>query len=31
LRAVASAIAQRIDEGVSPARASVDIDPVAML
>ncbi|HEX7478367.1 MAG TPA: primosomal protein N' [Polyangiales bacterium] len=31
LRSVALAIAQRIDEGVSPARASVDIDPVSML
>jgi primosomal protein N' (replication factor Y) len=31
LRRVAAAIAARIDEGVSPARASVDIDPVSML
>jgi primosomal protein N' (replication factor Y) len=31
LRAVAHAIAARIDEGVAPARASVDIDPVSML
>jgi primosomal protein N' (replication factor Y) len=31
LRAVASAVADRIDQGVSPARASVDVDPVAML
>jgi primosomal protein N' (replication factor Y) len=31
LRAVAVALAARIDEGVSPARATVDVDPVAML
>ncbi len=31
LRAVAGAVAGRIDEGLSPARASVDIDPVSML
>ena len=31
LRAVAIAVTHRIDEGIAPARASVDIDPVAML
>ena len=31
LRQVAAAIAARIDEGVSPARAHVDVDPVSML
>jgi primosomal protein N' (replication factor Y) len=31
LRALALAMATRIDEGVAPARASVDIDPVSML
>jgi primosomal protein N' (replication factor Y) len=31
LRAVAATLAARIDEGLAPARASVDIDPVAML
>ena len=31
LRAVAAALAARIDDGVSPARASVDVDPVNML
>ncbi len=31
LRAVALAVAARIDEGVAPARASVDMDPVSML
>ncbi len=31
LRAVAAAVAARIDEGLAPARASVDIDPVSML
>jgi primosomal protein N' (replication factor Y) len=31
LRSVAAQIAGRIDEGVAPARASVDIDPVSML
>ncbi len=31
LRRVAAAIAARIDEGLSPARASIDIDPVSML
>ncbi len=31
LRRVAAAVAARIDEGVSPARASVDVDPVSML
>jgi primosomal protein N' (replication factor Y) len=31
LRAVAIALCNRIDEGVSPARVSLDIDPVAML
>lgn len=31
LRAAAVALAARIDEGVPPARASIDVDPVAML
>lgn len=31
LRKVAQVVAQRIDEGVSPARAHVDVDPVSML
>ncbi len=31
LRKVAQAVVQRIDEGVSPARAHVDVDPVSML
>jgi primosomal protein N' (replication factor Y) len=31
LRSVASALARRIDEGMGPARASIDIDPVSML
>jgi primosomal protein N' (replication factor Y) (superfamily II helicase) len=31
LRAVALALRQRIDDGVAPARASVDVDPVNML
>jgi len=31
LRSVATAIAHRIDEGLAPARGSVDIDPVSML
>ncbi len=31
LRAITSKIAARIDEGLAPARASVDIDPVSML
>lgn len=31
LREVAGAIASRIDEGVAPARAHVDVDPVSML
>jgi hypothetical protein len=31
MRAVAAAIRARIDEGVAPARATLDIDPVAML
>jgi hypothetical protein len=31
LRAVAAAIAARIDEGIAPARATIDVDPVAML
>jgi primosomal protein N' (replication factor Y) len=31
LRAVAAAVAARIDEGVAPARATIDVDPVAML
>jgi primosomal protein N' (replication factor Y) len=31
LRAVAIALCARIDEGVAPARASLDVDPVAML
>ncbi len=31
LRAVAGAIADRIDLGISPARATVDVDPVNML
>lgn len=31
LRSVALSIARRIDEGIGPARASLDIDPVSML
>jgi primosomal protein N' (replication factor Y) len=31
LRAVAMAVTRRIDEGVTPARASLDVDPVSML
>jgi primosomal protein N' len=31
LRQVAAAVAARVDEGLSPARASVDIDPFSML
>jgi primosomal protein N' (replication factor Y) (superfamily II helicase) len=31
LRSVASVLARRIDEGVNPARVSIDIDPVSML
>ena len=31
LRAVVAAVARRIDEGVAPARASLDIDPYSML
>jgi primosomal protein N' (replication factor Y) len=31
LRNVATAVAQRIDQGLAPARAHVDIDPVSML
>lgn len=31
LRSVAHAVVQRIEAGVAPARASVDIDPVSML
>jgi primosomal protein N' (replication factor Y) (superfamily II helicase) len=31
LRAVALALRQRIDDGIAPARASIDIDPVNML
>lgn len=31
VRAVAAAVAERIDAGVAPARAAVDIDPVSML
>jgi primosomal protein N' (replication factor Y) len=31
LRAVAKVLARRIDEGIAPARASIDIDPVSML
>lgn len=31
LRRIAAAVAARIDAGVSPARASVDVDPVSML
>lgn len=31
LRSVAAAIAHRVDQGLSPARASVDVDPVSML
>jgi primosomal protein N' (replication factor Y) len=31
LRVVASVLARRIDEGLNPARASIDIDPVSML
>lgn len=31
LRAVAAAVLERIEAGVSPARASLDIDPVSML
>ena len=31
LRGVATALARRIDQGIAPARASIDIDPVSML
>jgi primosomal protein N' (replication factor Y) len=31
LRAVAKVLVRRIDEGLSPARASLDVDPVSML
>jgi primosomal protein N' (replication factor Y) len=31
LRAVVAAVARRIDEGVAPARAALDIDPYSML
>ena len=31
VRRVTAAVAARIDEGLSPARATVDVDPVAML
>ena len=31
LRQVAAALAARIDEGLGPVRASVDVDPVSML
>jgi primosomal protein N' (replication factor Y) len=31
LRQVASAVARRLDEGVAPGRASLDIDPFSML
>jgi primosomal protein N' (replication factor Y) len=31
LRQVAAAVCARIDAGVAPARASVDVDPVSML
>ena len=31
LRSVAGVVVQRIDEGLTPVRASVDIDPVSML
>jgi primosomal protein N' (replication factor Y) len=31
LRAVAVELARRIDEGVAPARASLDVDPVSMM
>ena len=31
LRSIAAALAARIDQGLSPARASLDVDPVAML
>jgi primosomal protein N' (replication factor Y) len=31
LRAVAERVLQRIEEGIAPARATVDVDPVAML
>ncbi|HKU42077.1 MAG TPA: primosomal protein N', partial [Polyangiales bacterium] len=31
LRAVAKVVAARIDQGVAPARASLDVDPVSML
>ena len=31
LRKVAAAVAARIDQGISPARAHVDVDPVSML
>ena len=31
LRAVARALADRIDEGLASARAFVDVDPVSML
>ena len=31
LREVAGAVVARIDEGVAPGRAHVDVDPVSML
>jgi primosomal protein N' len=31
LRAVAALVVARIDQGVSPARAHLDVDPVSML
>jgi primosomal protein N' (replication factor Y) (superfamily II helicase) len=31
LRSVARVVVQRIDQGVSPARAHLDVDPVSML
>jgi hypothetical protein len=31
LRAVAAVVRDRIDAGVAPVRASLDIDPVSML
>jgi primosomal protein N' (replication factor Y) len=31
LRSVAAMLARRIDQGIAPARASIDIDPVSML
>jgi len=31
LRAVAAAVAARVEEGLGPARATVDVDPVSML